>query len=170
MRHRPTALGRPGSLRRLYLALGVISAVILVAGTLLVATGEALALQTGLGSSFVGATLLASTTSLPELSTTLGAVRLRAYSMAFANIFGSNAIMLALLFLTDLVHRDAPILESVDRSAMFAAAMGIVVTTVYLVGLIMRRHRAIFRMGVDSFIVLIAYALTIVGLYVLRSG
>ena len=98
----------------------------LVAGTVLVATGEAIATQTSLGSSFVGATLIASTTSLPELSTTIGAVRLRAYSMAFANIFGSNAIMVALLFLTDVVHRDGPILELVDRSAAFAATVGIV--------------------------------------------
>lgn len=151
-------------------ALTIVSIVILIVGTLLVATGEAIADQTDLGYSFTGATLLATTTSLPELSTTLGAVRLRAYSMAFANIFGSNAIMVALLFLTDLFHREGAILSTVDASATFAAAMGIVVTAIYLVGLIMRRHRIVFRMGIDSLLVLIAYASTTIGLYLLRHG
>lgn len=158
------------SLSRLLLAIAASSLVVLATGALLVSTAEALAVQTNLGSSFVGATLLAGTTSLPELSTTIGAVRLRAYSMAFANIFGSNAIMVVLLFATDAIHSEGPILNSVDSSAAFAAAMGIVVTGVYLTGLIMRRHKAFLRMGFDSWIVLSIYALTIVGLYVLRAG
>lgn len=159
-----------GSLSHLWWAVAGVSLVILIAGSLLVATAESIADQTGLGSSFVGATLLAATTSLPELSTTLGAVRLGAYSMAFANIFGSNAIMVALLFVSDTVHMNGPILASADRSATFAAAMGIVVTAIYLVGLIMRRQRVLFRMGVDSFVVLLAYAVTLAGLYLLRAG
>ncbi len=158
------------SLRRLWLAIATSSFVVLVTGALLVSTAEAIALQTNLGSSFVGATLLAGTTSLPELSTTIGAVKLRAYSMAFANIFGSNAIMVVLLFATDAFHSEGPILNSVDRSAAFAATMGIVVTGVYLAGLIMRRHKAFLRMGFDSWSVMAIYALTIAGLYVLRSG
>jgi len=158
------------SLPRLCRAIALISIVITIAGTVLVATGEALSQQTNLGSSFIGATLLAGTTSLPELSTTLGAVKLRAYSMAFANIFGSNAIMVALLFIIDIVYQSGPILAEVDRSATFAAVMGIVVTAVYLIGLIMRRNRVILRMGIDSFVVMIAYLLTIAGLYALRAG
>ena len=156
------------TLSRIRTGLVVVSLVVLVAGTLLVAAGEAIAHQTRLGSSFVGATLLASTTSLPELSTTLGAVRLRAYSMAFANIFGSNAIMVALLFLADVAHRPGPILREVDSPAAFSAAMGIVVTGVYLAGLIVRNHRSVLRLGVDSLVVLLTYALTVVGLYFLR--
>ncbi|MEP4337984.1 MAG: sodium:calcium antiporter, partial [Roseobacter sp.] len=70
--------------------------VILVCGVLLVHSAEAIALQTGLGSSFIGATILAASTSLPELSTTIAAARLGAYTMAISNIFGSNLIMLVL--------------------------------------------------------------------------
>lgn len=157
------------SLRRVWIALGVVAVAILLAGTVLSATSDAIAAQTTLGSSFVGATLLATTTSLPELSTTLGAIRLRAYGMAFANIFGSNAIMVALLFVTDVAHVEGPILLEVDPSAQFAAAMGIVVTTLYLVGLILRRHDVVLRMGLDSFLVLCTYVGTVAGLYFLRS-
>lgn len=167
--HNPSR-GAPIPVRQIWIALGGISAAILVAGTLLVATGSAIATQTGLGSSFVGATILAATTSLPELSTTLGAIKLRAYGMAFANIFGSNAIMVALLFLTDLAYQGGPILDQVDRSATFTAAMGVLVTGIYVVGLIMRRTGSFLRMGVDSLLVLLAYALTLIGLYALRTN
>lgn len=156
--------------RRIGLAIAGVGLLIVAAGTLLVGTSDAIAAQTGLGSSFVGATLLATSTSLPELSTTLAAVRLRAYSMAFANIFGSNAIMAAFLFLTDVAFTEGPILDTVDRSGAFAAAAGIAVTGVYLVGLILRDRRVFLRMGVDSLVVLVGYALTLAGLYALRAG
>lgn len=157
-------------LRKIVIGLVLVSLAILASGVLLVATGEQIAHRTGLGSSFVGATLLAATTSLPEVSTTLAAVRMRAYGMAFGNIFGSNAIVVAMLFVTDVFYRTGPILETVDRSATFAAIVGIFVTAVYLVGLLMRRRWAVLRMGVDSLIVMLTYVLTILGLYVLRAG
>ena len=77
---------------------------ILAAGLLLVQLAEVIALQSGLGSSFVGVTLLAASTSLPELSTTIAAVRIGAYTMAISNIFGSNLIMVALLFPADAFY------------------------------------------------------------------
>ena len=98
---------------------------ILVAGVLLVHLADALADQTGLGSSFVGVTLLAAATSLPELSTTISAARLGAYTMAISNIFGSNLIMLALLLPADLFYREGVLLSAVDRSALFALIAGI---------------------------------------------
>ena len=66
---------------------------------------SALSEQTGLGASFIGATLLASSTSLPELSTTITAVRIGSYDMAVANIFGSNLIMVALILPADVAYR-----------------------------------------------------------------
>lgn len=144
------------------------SVVVLAAGSLLVNAAEALIARTTLGSSFVGAALLASTTSLPELSTTLAAVRIGSYGLAFANIFGSNAIMIALLFLCDAGY-PGPILNTVGPSGTLAAVSGIAVTGIYLVGLLLRRNRAVLRMGIDSWIVLAAYLATLVALYRLRG-
>ncbi|MGE0191160.1 MAG: sodium:calcium antiporter [Planctomycetota bacterium] len=145
------------------------AAVILVAGYAIAGTGEALAQQTGVGSSFVGAVLIAATTSLPELSTTLTSVRLGAYRMAVANIFGSNAVMLLLLFLCDAAYRPGPILDAAGPSALFGAAMGIVVTVVYLVGIVERRNRSVGNLGLDSVLVLVIYAVTVTGFYLLRA-
>lgn len=156
------------SMREVYLRFGINSSVIFAAGVLLAQVGDVLALQTGLGAGFTGATLLALASALPEISATLAAVRLGAYSMAISNIFGTNALLVALLFLSDIFYRQGPVLEAVERSSIFAGAMGIVATCVYLVGLIERRNRVFFRMGIDSFIVLALYLGTLVLLYTLR--
>lgn len=153
------------SLRRLSLFFIGGSLVILVAGVVLAQVGEAIAAQTGLGSTFVGSTLLATSTSLPELSTAITAARLGNYSMAISNIFGSNAIMVALLFLSDLFYRGGPILTAADAASTFTVAMGIVVTCAYLAGLVERRDQVFLRMGLDSVAVLVLYVGTLIVLY-----
>jgi cation:H+ antiporter len=132
-------------------------ALILIAGFVLSRTGEAIAEQTGLGSSFVGAVLVAISTSLPEVSTVLGAVKLRRYEMAVADIFGTNLFDIVLVFVADLVYTGGPVLGEVGRFSTVAALLGIAVTTLFLVGLIERRDRTVMRMGVDSLAVLIVY-------------
>lgn len=156
------------SMHRLYIASGVWCLAILGFGTLIVWLSEAIAAQTGLGDNFVGATLLAGSTSLPELSTTITAVRLGAYTMAISNIFGSNLIMVVLLLPADIAYRPGPILAQAGPSAQFAIVAGILVTAVYVVGLLVRRKPRVARLGVDSALVLALYGLCLVGLYQLR--
>ncbi|MBI4318166.1 MAG: hypothetical protein HY675_06725 [Chloroflexi bacterium] len=144
------------------------SAVLFVAGAMLAVVGDALARQTGLGAGFVGATLLALASSLPEMTVTVSAVRMGAYPMAISNIFGTNAFLIALLFVADLFYRPGPILHAVDRSTAFLAAVGIIATCVYLVGMIERRNRVVLGMGIDSLVVLIIYPLSLVVLYLIR--
>lgn len=138
------------------------------AGSLLARVAEALAEQSGLGSSFVGASLLAASTSLPELSTTIMAIRLNNYSMAISNIFGSNSIMVALLFIADLSYREGSLLAAAEPSVLLSAALGIVVTTIYLVGLVERKDKTFLRMGYDSALVLGLYLVSLGALYLLR--
>jgi cation:H+ antiporter len=156
------------SLTRLSLFFSGGTLIILVAGSILAQVGDALAQQTGLGASFVGVTLLAIATSLPEVSTTLTTARLGNYSMAVSNIFGSNAFMVALFLIADLAYRKGPIFNAVEPAAAFAAAAGIVVTAVYLVGMIERKDRTIWRMGFDSLGVLVLYLGSLVVLYQLK--
>lgn len=163
-RHTPRQAGRD----RLYLYTAISSLAILLAGWALAQTGDALAEQTQLGASFVGVAFVAASTSLPELSTTLAAVRQGNHQMAVSNILGTNCLEVALFFLGDLFYRSGPIMAAVDDSAIFAAAMGMIVTCIYLIGLLERRDRTILRMGYDSAAVLAAYSIGIVGLYLLR--
>jgi cation:H+ antiporter len=132
--------------------------VVLVAGYVVAQAGEALAAQTGLSTSFVGFTLVALATSLPEVSTTAAAARHRRYSLAVSNVFGSNAFDVTLLALVGLLAGGAPLLGRATASGQFAAALGIVVTCVYLWGLLERADRTIARLGWDSWLVLLLAA------------
>jgi cation:H+ antiporter len=141
---------------------------IVAAGYVLSRTGEAIAEQTGLGSSFVGAVLVAISTSLPEVSTVLSAVRLGNYTMAISDILGTNLFDAALLFVVDSVDRGGPVLNRVGTFSAFAAIIGIVVTALFTTGLIERRDRTILRMGFDSVAVLVTYLAGLAMLYHLR--
>ena len=156
------------STRRLIGMFIVFSIVVLIAGIVVARTGGALADQTGLGQTFVGATLVALATSLPELSAAIRAVQIGAYGMAVSNIFGSNSLLIGLFLLAEIAHRDGLIIEAVDESALFSAGLGIALTTIYIWGLLERRDAVVLRMGIDSALVLTTYLGGLVVLYNLR--
>lgn len=152
---------------RLYLSCLAGAAVIFVCGWALARTGDALAEQTELGATFVGVGLVAFSTSLPELSTSLAAVRQGNHQMAVSNILGTNCLEVALFLLADAVYRGGPILAATDQQGVFAGVLGIVVTCLYLLGLLERRDRTVFGVGLDSLGVAIAYPAGLVALYFL---
>jgi cation:H+ antiporter len=153
---------------RIVTSLTLAGLVVVAGGYLVTRTGDALAEQTGLGSSFVGAILLALATSLPEVSTTLEAVRLGRHRLAFSNIFGTNLFDVGFLFVADVFYRGGGVLEEVGSFSQFAALLGILLTGVYVAGILRRRKRVVLRMGIDSAIVIAAYAVGVVVLYGLR--
>lgn len=154
--------------RRLVLRTIASAGAILVGGFLLARTGAAIAEQTGLGTSFFGAVFLAFSTSLPELTTVLAAVRLRRYEMAISDVFGTNLFNVAIIFLVDTLHPGGPVLLEVGRTAGFGALMALVLTAIFLIGMLERRNRAFMRMGLDSIGVVLIYAGSLVVLYQLR--
>ncbi len=141
--------------------------VVLIGGFLVARTGEAIALQTGIGQDFIGATLVAVATSLPEVSTTFAAVRFGAYSMAAANILGTNSLAIAMFLPADIAYREGSIIDAMEPSACFLASLGIITTGLYLWGILERRNRTIFGMGYDSLWVLCVYLVGISLYYVI---
>ena len=152
----------------LIMATAAAAAVILVAGYAVERTGSAIAEQTGLGSSFVGFVLVAISTSLPEFSSALAAARLGLFTMAISDILGTNLINIGLVFVTDLLATGEPVLNRLGSFSIFGALLGIVLVAVYVGGVAERRDRAVFRMGIDSVIVLALYAGGLAVLYGLR--
>lgn len=153
---------------RVYALCAGSAGVILLAGWVLALTGDALAGQTGLGSSFVGVALVAASTSLPEISTVLGSVRQGNHQMAVSNILGTNCLEVALFLVADVAYRGGPMLAEAGPGAMLAAAVGMLVTCILLLGLLLRRDRTIARMGWDSLAILIVYGAGLAGLFHLR--
>jgi cation:H+ antiporter len=144
------------------------SLLVLAGGWLATETAEILAKQTGLGDAFLGATLLATATSLPELSTTIAATRNGRYTVAISNVFGSNAFDVLLLLLADVLYRNGSIVTKVETSAVFVATIGTVMTCIYLWGLMERENRTVWRMGLDSAASLLVYVGGMIVLYCIQ--
>lgn len=159
---------RDHSTRALVGQLVLLAFVVLGAGIVLAVTGERIADETGLGSSFVGAIAVALATSLPEVSTTVSAVLLGEYRLAVSNIFGTNFINIGFIVLADLVYRGGPVLGEVGVFSIFGALLGVAVTAVYVAGLAIHRPRTVLRLGYDSLFAAVLYLGGVAVLYTLR--
>jgi len=143
----------------------IISAVItLVAGVALEISSDAMAKQIGMQGVLFGATVLAAATSLPEISTGLASVKLKDYDLAISDIFGGNAFLPVLFLVATLISGKA-ILPTAQKSDIYLTGLAMLLTTIYIYGLIFRPKRQILRMGIDSFLVLIIYFIGIGGLF-----
>jgi cation:H+ antiporter len=143
---------------RLFLYLVLRALAVLVAGYAVVQSGDAIATKTGLGSGVVGGIFIALATSLPELSTTISLVRLQEYRLAFSNIFGTNIFTVGFVFLADLFYMEGPVLNQLNNFSLFGALLGILLTSIYLVGMLIRFKKTILNLGFDSLLVLLVYA------------
>jgi cation:H+ antiporter len=146
----------------------VAAAVIFAAGYSLSQTGDALAVQTGIGTGMVGFAFIGLATSLPELSSIVTALRLRRYEMAFGQVLGTNFINLSLFFLADAVFAGGPVLNELSRFETISALIGALLTGVFLIGLLERRNPTVLKMGWDSLIVMILFAGGLGLLYAVR--
>jgi cation:H+ antiporter len=133
------------------------------AGVVLEVSGDAIARRIGLSGVLFGATVLAAATALPEISTGLGSVRLGDYQLAVSDIFGGNAF-LPVLFLLATVLAGRSVLPQAQDTDIYLAGLGILLTAVYITGLIFRPRRQVLGMGVDSLAVLVLYGIGIAGL------
>ncbi len=134
------------------------------AGAVLQQTSETIAKQLGMTSVVFGATILAAITALPEVSTGFAAVRLGDYKLAISDIFGGNAFLPVIFLVATLVSGKA-VLPKATKPDMYLTGLGMLLTAVYIYGLIFRPRRQIARMGIDSFIVLLLYIVGIAGLF-----
>lgn len=141
---------------------------ILIAGFVVARSAEVIANETGLGQSFVGVALVAIATSLPEVSTVLAAIRAKLITLAISDILGTNLFDIGLLFVVDALDGPAASFNSVGKFSAVAALLGLLVTALFLVGLLERRDKTILRVGIDSAAVLITYVGGMALLFTLR--
>jgi len=147
----------------------VAALVTLAAGVALEESGNAIAGHIGMTGVLFGATFLAASTSIPEVSTGLASVKVGDYRLAFSDIFGGNAFLPVLFLAASLLSGQA-VLPLAQHTDIYLAALGILLTTVYLYGLIFRPKRQVLNMGLDSVIVLALYVFGILGLVAIVHG
>ena len=134
------------SLSRAALSYAISAAVVVVAAIWLSKTGDAIAKEVGLQESFVGTLFLAFSTSLPELATSVAAVRMNAPELAISNVLGSNLFnMGVVLFIDDVAYADGVLWAGISQVHMLTGAIAVLMTTVVIVALLRRPRRRPFR-------------------------
>lgn len=140
--------------------------VIFVASPYLAEAAGRIADRSGLGTTFVGTTLVALCTSLPELVSTIAAVRMGAFDLAVGNIFGSNAFNMILLVPLDFVHT-GNLLGTVARHHVLTGLAVIVATSVALMGQLYQVEKRKRFLEPDAAAVIAIVLAALLGLYVL---
>jgi cation:H+ antiporter len=114
----------------------ILSIMIVILGVWLAFLGDRIATVTKLGESFIGALLLATATSLPEVVASLAAVRLNAVDLAVSNVFGSNITNLAIFGVYDFLYSQGSIWVNISQTHIFTSAIAMIMTSVAITGLI----------------------------------
>lgn len=136
----------------------VASVVTLVAGVVLEQSGDRLADLMGINGVLFGATVLALASALPEISTAITGVKMKTYTLVFGDIFGGNAFQLILFVLADLLAGQ-PVLTHEGRANAWIGMIGLVMTAVYVGGILLRKTRRYWGLGAYSWAVLLIYVL-----------
>jgi len=138
------------------------------AGIALEESGDALAGHLGMSGVLFGATVLAASTSIPELATGITSIRMGDDQLAISDIFGGNAFLPVLFLLASLISGEA-VLPHAQNTDVYLAALGIALTVIYIFGLILRPRRRYARLGIDSWLVLLTYLVGIAGLIFVKN-
>ncbi len=115
---------------------------------------------TGLTESFVGVIVLGVATSLPEVVTSLAALRIGAYDLAVGNLFGSNAINMVMFAPLDLVT-SSPILAAVDPVHAFAGLASIVMMALALGAIALRSRGKLSLLEPSSGLIILTYIVSV---------
>jgi cation:H+ antiporter len=145
------------SLKQAGLGFAAAAGGILIAAPLLADSAVQIAETTGISSTFIGTSLVAIVTSLPEMVTAFAAVRMGAFDLAVGNLFGSNAFNMGILFFADVAYRKGPLLGSVNDAHAVTALVSILLMSVGIMGIIYRAEKRFFFVEPDSALMIMGY-------------
>jgi cation:H+ antiporter len=150
---------RHAALKRALGGFSLAALAILVAAPFLATSANDIAEMTGISQTYIGTSLVAITTSLPELVTALAAVRLGAFDLAVGNLFGSNAFNMAVLFIVDVAYRPGSLLSAVSPAHAITALWSIILMNIGLMGIIYRAEKRFLLIEPDSLLIIVSYAI-----------
>ena len=154
----------------LYAQVALVALVIVAASWWLARLGDVLSthkidlIGRPLGATFVGAGFLALATSLPEITTSIAAVRLGKLDMALGNIFGSNMFnifVIPMLKVVSLAQGDVLLLTSSGAGGtqnIITGLLAMLLTAIAVGSLIYRSSRKMLRrFGFDAILIAATY-------------
>ncbi|WP_291136255.1 sodium:calcium antiporter [Erythrobacter sp.] len=138
------------SLATLFALFGGLVLVVGFSGYIVGETGLALSERLGLSGSLVGSLGTATVTSLPELVTTIAAVRRGAPQLAIGGIVGGNMFDSLFVAASDFAYREGSIYHAISDATVFWMGLVIVMTAVLLLGLLRREREGPGKIGWES--------------------
>lgn len=134
--------------------------VVILAGVVVAHSTGAIADSTGISDSVAGAMLSGVVTSLPELVTTLAAVRRGALTLAVADIVGGNTFDMLFIVAIDLAFVSGSVFGApgVGMREIFLIALIILLNVILLLGMLYRQTGGPGNIGLESVLTLIVYA------------
>jgi cation:H+ antiporter len=148
-----------GDVRRAVAGFSAAALVLLVAAPFLAGSAKEIAEQSGISATFIGASLVGIATSLPELVTSIAAVRLGAFDLAVGNLFGSNAFNMAAFFFVDVAYPGGALFGTVTSAHALTALWSILMMNIGLMGIIYRAEKRYMLIEPDSLLMIISYVL-----------
>lgn len=130
----------------------------LIAGVLVERSGTAIAMKFGISSGIFAATFMAIASSLPEISTGLESIFIGDNQLAISDIFGGNAFMPVLFIVADLLAQKS-VLSFAGHADIVFIILGITMTLIYGLAFEFKPKKRYFRLGIDSILQIIVYAL-----------
>ena len=120
-------------------------------------TGIELSRRFGISQGVVGALGTAVVTSLPELVTTIAAVRRGALQLAIGGIIGGNMFDALFIASSDIAYREGSIYNAISERTVFWMALTLVMTAVLLMGLLRRERQGPAGIGWESVLLIILW-------------
>lgn len=145
------------SASRLWVEFLVLMAILGFAGYMLEPSATIIARETGLGQTVIGVLLTAVATSIPELVTSIAAVRRGALTLAVGGIIGGNAFDTLFTASSDVAYRDGSIYHAISEDAKFWIVLSLLMSGILMMGLIRRERQGIGGIGMESVAILILY-------------
>ena len=153
------------SLKHALIGFAIATLVLVLIMPVLVNTSNEIAIITGLGAGFVGTALVAFITSLPELVTTITAVRLGVYDMAIGNLFGSNMFNMFSLGISDFFLLDGRFLSVISPDFVLVGVIGLLLTLMAIIGNQAKLEKKFFFLEIDAFLIIATYVFGMVLIY-----
>ncbi|MGR3540130.1 MAG: sodium:calcium antiporter [Hasllibacter sp.] len=145
-------------LPRILISFGALVAIMAIAGWVISQLGTATAVRFGLSTGLVGSLFTAVITSLPELVTTITAIRRGALQLAVGGIIGGNTFDTLFLVASDVAYRDGSLYHAAARTDLYWLGTGLLMTAILLAGLVLRQRQGFARIGWESTALILIYA------------
>lgn len=154
----PEDLDKVSGLQTLIIQFLVLMLALGVAGWTMEKAASNIAHQTWMSATAVGVLFTAIATSLPELVTSVAAVRRGALTLAVGGIIGGNAFDTLFTAASDIAYRPGSIYHAMSDSVVFWTTLTLLMSAVLLLGLIRREKRGPGVIGVESVVLVLLYA------------